>query len=116
MAVGYSRTATVQVLLDFGADPEVGDKDGRNVMDLVEKLRGAMPLSPELLGRRTMLENVASVLTGRVALMFASWWHSCHHAAHTGGCAMTSCLPHVGTDVTLLQVVMMLCYAQLQSL
>lgn len=40
MAVGYSRTATVQVLLDFGADPEVGDKDGKNVMDLVEKLRG----------------------------------------------------------------------------
>ena len=64
MAVGYSRTATVQVLLDFGADPEVGDKDGKNVMDLVEKLRGAMPLSPELLGRRTMLEDVAGVLMG----------------------------------------------------
>ena len=65
MAVGYSRTATVQVLLDYGADPEVGDKDGKNVMDLVERLRGAMPLSPELLGRRTMLEDVAGVLTGR---------------------------------------------------
>ena len=64
MAVGYSRTATVQVLLDFGADPEVADKEGRNVVDLVEKLRDAMPLTPELLGRRTMLENVAGVLTG----------------------------------------------------
>ena len=64
MAVGYSRTATVQVLLDYGADPEIGDKDGKNVMDLVERLRGAMPLSPELLGRRTMLEDVAAVLTG----------------------------------------------------
>ena len=64
MAVGYSRTATVQVLLDFGADPEVADKEGRNVVDLVEKLRAAMPLTPELLGRRTMLENVAGVLTG----------------------------------------------------
>ena len=64
MAVGYSRTATVQVLLDYGADPEVGDKEGRNVVELVEKLRDAMPLTPELLGRRTMLENVAGVLTG----------------------------------------------------
>ena len=64
MAVGYSRTATVQVLLDFGADPEVADKEGRNVVELVEKLRAAMPLTPELLGRRTMLENVAGVLTG----------------------------------------------------
>lgn len=52
------------MLLDFGADPEVRDKDGKNVMDLVEKRRGAMPLSPELLGRHTMLEDVAGVLTG----------------------------------------------------
>jgi hypothetical protein len=64
MAVGYSRTATVQVLLDYGADPEVADKEGRTVVDLVEKLRAAMPLTPELLGRRTMLEDVAGVLTG----------------------------------------------------
>lgn len=63
MAVGYSRTATVQVLLDFGADPETADKEGRNPVDLVEKLRGAMPLTAELLGRRTMLEDVAAVLT-----------------------------------------------------
>lgn len=71
MAVGYSRTATVQVLLDFGADPEAADKEGRNVVDLVEKLRAAMPLTAELLGRRTMLENVAGVLTGTLALS----WH-----------------------------------------
>jgi len=64
MAVGYSRTATVQVLLDYGADPEVADKEGRTVVDLVEKLRAAMPLTPELLGRRSMLEDVAGVLTG----------------------------------------------------
>lgn len=64
MAVGYSRTATVQVLLDFGADPEAADKEDRTVLDLVEKLRAAMPLTPELLGRRTMLEDVAGVLTG----------------------------------------------------
>lgn len=64
MAVGYSRTATVQVLLDYGADPEVADKEGRTVVELVEKLRAAMPLTPELLGRRTMLEDVAGVLTG----------------------------------------------------
>lgn len=63
MAVGYSRTATVQVLLDYGADPEAADKEGRTVVDLVEKLRAAMPLTPELLGRRTMLEDVAGVLT-----------------------------------------------------
>ncbi|KAL3161794.1 Signal recognition particle 43 kDa protein, chloroplastic [Trebouxia sp. C0009 RCD-2024] len=63
MAVGYSRTTTVQVLLDYGADPEVADKEGRNVVELVEKLRDSMPLTPELLGRRTMLENVAGVLT-----------------------------------------------------
>lgn len=41
------------------ADPEVADKESRTVVDLVEKLRAAMPLTPELLGRRTMLEDVA---------------------------------------------------------
>ena len=72
MAVGYSRTTTVQVLLDFGADPEVGDKEGRTVVELVEKLRAAMPLTPELLGRRTMLEDVAGVLTGMECYELAS--------------------------------------------
>jgi len=89
MAVGYSRTATVQVLLDYGADPEVADKEGRTVVDLVEKLRGAMPLTPELLGRRTMLEDVAGVLTGtlepfiserkekkRPRLSASIWWEA----------------------------------------
>ena len=70
MAVGYSRTATVQVLLDFGADPETADKEGRNPVDLVEKLRGAMPLTAELLGRRTMLEDVAAVLTGKLTALW----------------------------------------------
>ena len=69
MAVGYSRRATVQALLDFGADPEVADKKGRNVVKLVEDLRQAMPLSAETMGRRTMLEDVAAVLTGRGNLL-----------------------------------------------
>ena len=83
MAVGYSRTATVQVLLDYGADPEVADKEGRTVVDLVEKLRAAMPLTPELLGRRTMLEDVAGVLTGTLGATDKAAAYRLHSALFT---------------------------------
>ena len=64
MAVGYSRIPSVQVLIDAGADPERPDKKGRTVIALVEDLRKAMPLTAELMGRRSMLEQVMGVLTG----------------------------------------------------
>ena len=64
MAVGYSRIPSVQVLIDAGADPEKPDKKGRTVIALVEDLRKAMPLTAELMGRRSMLEQVMGVLTG----------------------------------------------------
>ena len=64
MAVGYSRIPSVHVLIDAGADLERPDKKGRTVIALVEDLRKAMPLTAELMGRRSMLEQVIGVLTG----------------------------------------------------
>eukprot|EP00891_Asterochloris_glomerata_P003586 jgi/Astpho2/3586/fgenesh1_pg.00058_%23_2_t len=66
MAVGYSRIPSVQVLIDAGADPERPDKKGRTVIALVEDLRKAMPLTAELMGRRSMLEQVMGVLTEKL--------------------------------------------------
>ena len=86
MAVGYSFTQTVSVLLDAGADAETADAQvrlqtayrasclsarqqpltlglqGRSVLGLVDSLRGAMPLSRETMGRRIALEEVATLL------------------------------------------------------
>ena len=64
MAVGYSHGSTVAALLDAGADPELPDAQGRNVIALVDSLRDAMPLHPSVVGRRVALEQVASLLTG----------------------------------------------------
>ena len=62
MAVGYSHTECVAALLDAGADPEVADRAGRDVVRLVESIRAATPPAPELMARRVALEQAAALL------------------------------------------------------
>ena len=64
MAVGYSHTPVVAALLAAGADPEVRDAQGRDVVGLVESLRAGTPPVPELMARRVALEQAASLLAG----------------------------------------------------
>ena len=64
MAVGYSHVATVKVLLEAGANPEIPDNQGRDVVALVDSLRESMPMSPQLAGKRIALEEVSALLTG----------------------------------------------------
>ncbi|CAL8470619.1 g10161 [Coccomyxa elongata] len=62
MAVGYSHVATVAALLEAGADPEVQDRQSRDVIALVESIREKMPIAPEYMGRRMALEQVTALL------------------------------------------------------
>jgi hypothetical protein len=55
------------VLLEAEANPELQDKEGRDVVSLVERLRLQMPPNPGLLQRRLALEQVANVLVDRWA-------------------------------------------------
>lgn len=64
MAVGYSHVATVAALLEAGADPEVQDRQSRDVIALVESIRDKMPIAPEYMGRRMALEQVTALLAG----------------------------------------------------
>lgn len=64
MAVGYSRVATVRTLLEAGANPEIPDTQGRNVIQLVDSIREQMPLNPQLAEKRIALEEVSALLTG----------------------------------------------------
>ena len=57
LAVGYSHTPLVSLLLDAGADPEVRDAQGRDVVGLVASLRAATPPAPELVQRRVALDR-----------------------------------------------------------
>jgi hypothetical protein len=63
MAAGYMRTATMTALLEAGADPEIKDKTGRDVVSLVDNLRGTMKLSMQNIQARLALEEVANCLT-----------------------------------------------------
>lgn len=63
MATGYLHTATMKVLLDYGADPEIMDRQGRSPLGLAEDLRKTMPMIPEMLSRRMALENCGAMLT-----------------------------------------------------
>lgn len=65
MAVGYSHVATVAALLEAGADPEVQDRQSRDVIALVESIREKMPIAPEYMGRRMALEQVTALLAGK---------------------------------------------------
>lgn len=62
MAVGYSHVGAVAALLDAGANPEVQDRQSRDVIALVESIREKMPISPEWMGKRMALEQVISLL------------------------------------------------------
>lgn len=65
MAVGYSHVATVAALLEAGADPEVQDRQSRDVIALVESIRDKMPITQEYMGRRMALEQVTGLLAGQ---------------------------------------------------
>ncbi len=65
MASGYFHTATVQVLLEAGADPSLEDRQGRDPVRLIDNLREATPLTAATMGSRTALEEVALMLTGK---------------------------------------------------
>ena len=67
MAVGYSFVSTVKILLDAGANPEIPDTQGRNVIQLVDSIRSSMPFSPQLASKRIALEEVGALLTGKLA-------------------------------------------------
>lgn len=62
MAVGYSHVAVVAALLEAGANPEVQDRQSRDVIGLVESIREKMPISPDWMGKRMALEQVISLL------------------------------------------------------
>ena len=62
MAVGYSHVAVVAALLEAGANPEVQDRQSRDVIRLVESIREKMPISPDYMARRVALEQVISLL------------------------------------------------------
>lgn len=66
MAVGYSHVTTVAALLEAGADPEVQDRQSRDVVALVEDIRDKMPINAQLMGRRMALEQVTSLLAGEI--------------------------------------------------
>lgn len=78
MAVGYSHVAVVAALLDAGANPEVQDRQSRDVIALVESIREKMPISPEWMGKRMALEQVISLLgSERMRLLTSSALGSC---------------------------------------
>ena len=64
MAVGYSHVATVGALLGAGADPEIQDRQSRDVVALVDSIRDKMPVAPQFMGRRMALEQVTALLSG----------------------------------------------------
>jgi hypothetical protein len=69
MACGYMQTSAMSTLLEAGADPLVKDKQGRDVVSLVDNLRRSMPPSMGALQRIMALEQVAGGLTDR-----CGWW------------------------------------------
>lgn len=64
MATGYLHTATMKVLLEHGADPEILDRQGRSPLGLADHIGKTMPMVPEMLSRRMALENCGAMLTG----------------------------------------------------
>lgn len=79
MACGYMQTGAMSALLESGADPLIKDKQGRDVVLLVDNLRKSMPPSVGALQRIMALEQVASGLTDRWE--DASSWHAEPHVS-----------------------------------
>ena len=69
MAVGYSHVTVVAALLEAGANPEVQDRQSRDVIGLVESIREKMPISPEYMARRVALEQVISLLGSALLIL-----------------------------------------------
>ena len=63
MSAGYLHVPAVVALLQGGANPEVKDRKGQSVLDLVDSLKGPMAGDPS---RRLMLEKVSEILVGAV--------------------------------------------------
>ena len=61
MAAGYLHVPAVVALLQGGANPEVKDRKGQSVLDLVDSLKAPMMGDPQ---RRLMLEKVSEILVG----------------------------------------------------
>lgn len=63
MAAGYMYTAPMAVLVEAGANPEIKDSSGKDVVKLIDNLRSSMPLNLQTVQRRLALEEVSNVLT-----------------------------------------------------
>ena len=60
------HTSVMQLLLQAGANPELRDNNGRDVVALIRNLRSDMPLSTQTLQRRLGLEEVNNCLLSRL--------------------------------------------------
>lgn len=59
LSAGYMHCDFVLYMLECGADPELKDKAGRNVIDLLSDLWRRMPASPENLDKRIKLQEIS---------------------------------------------------------
>ena len=66
-------------MLEAGANPEVQDRQSRDVIGLVESIREKMPITAEYMGRRVALEQVISLLGSELlfCLRDTSMLHLC---------------------------------------
>ncbi len=69
MAAGYLHTPAVELLLHFGADPEVRDREGRSVLDLAKSLKSNLPHDAAVAQRRFALERCTEILTGAIGAL-----------------------------------------------
>eukprot|EP00775_Hariotina_reticulata_P006713 gene6713-6934_t len=67
MACGYMQTGAMTALLESGADPLIKDKQGRDVVSLVDNLRKSLPPNMAVLQRIMALEQPAHILDERPA-------------------------------------------------
>ncbi len=65
MAAGYLHGSALVALLQGGANPEVKDRKGQSVLDLVDSLKAPMMGDPQ---RRLTLEKVSEILVGAIGL------------------------------------------------
>ena len=63
MAAGYLHVPALVALLQGGANPEVKDRKGQSVLDLVDSLKAPMMGDPQ---RRLTLEKVSEILVGAI--------------------------------------------------
>ena len=73
MAAGYLHVPAVVALLQGGANPEVKDRKGQSVLDLVDSLKGPMAGNP---AGRLALEKVSEILIGALVRIRCQLRHS----------------------------------------